>query len=141
MRDRQQGPGIPCSAHYHHTVALPISALTLRDKAWTQPSRGREVEHFNKSDGSQLYQITDGMGRNGVTWLYCTLTIVFYRIVIVHVVDQMGVQTGCWELPRTVNLRGRFLFSVPLLIRHARPTYVLPLYGIVAYPGSLTTWS
>ena len=88
MRDQQQGPGIPCSAHYHHTAALPISALTLRDKAWAQPSRGREVEHFNKLDGSQPYQITNGMGRNGVT----QLTMVFYRII--HTVSRPDGDTN-----------------------------------------------
>lgn len=53
-------------------------------RLWAQPSRGREVEHLNKSNGSQPYQITDGMGQIGVTQCYIVhigFTVEFYSIV------------------------------------------------------------
>jgi hypothetical protein len=39
---------------------VSIPAIRLRDKACSQPSQGRVVEHFDKSDGSRRFQITDG---------------------------------------------------------------------------------
>lgn len=84
-------------------------------RLWAQPSRGREVEHLNKLNGSQPYQITDGMGQIGVTQCYIVhigFTVEFYSIVqIVVGVGMYAGQTRWWELPSAGNLGGCFVFS------------------------------